>query len=672
MTKHPTYTTHLSDYLKYGMQENHSPFLKPKSRKMAKALPIKLALTSAFLLLAAFILSLPTWHPNFATSLLVLVYFISGTPALIDAFEDLSKLKINIDILMTFAAFSSLALGNGFEGGLLLVLFDISRTLEGYVTQKAHSTLHTLKQLAPEKAQAKSREGKYWKELNIQDIPEGWLIRIHSGQLIPLDGVVVEGQSQVALKHLTGESTPIDIGIGSKVYAGSENLDGALIVQTENIATKSTLSRIIEMISEAQESKPQLQRWFDNISDLYAKSIMLLCGLIALFYPMISSMSYFGTKGSIYRALSFLIAASPCALIIAVPIAYLSALNASARRGILLKGTTTFDALAKCRAIAFDKTGTLTKGQLQVESIQNFTHEGEVGSFFWPKHASWLLSMQTRTTHPIAHSLTRYLQEQAVVETSVQQFQTVQGKGLFAQFLENLEGKEQKIDCVVGNLDFIQEFSGQAVGENVVKHVKELQENLSTVVLLYSQLGISVIGLKDMIREEVKSMLKELKQRGISPWMLTGDHEKNARFVGGELGIKHVLYDLKPKDKLQEIERLSVNQSVAMVGDGINDAPALAKAHVGIAMGTIGSGAATYAADVILLHDEIAHLPWLFSKAKQTQKIVMQNLSLALIAIILASAGALAGVIPMWLAVLAHEGGTIIVGLNGLRLLSSK
>jgi Zn2+/Cd2+-exporting ATPase len=349
------------EFFASGKEESISPFLTKKSRAFGKNLSIRSASGASLLLALAFAVSFHS--PPLSHLFLSFVYFLVGVPALIAAISDLKNLEINIDLLMTLAAFVAVFIGSGLEGGLLLVLFELSHGMEEAVSKKARSALHNLNNLAPKFAFLIDPSGNLY-EKAVRDIGIGDKVLVKNGEVVPLDGVVVTGESSVNLVHLTGESLPVPKAPGDPIPAGARNLEAALTVEVNRTSSDSTLARIIHLITQAHDAKPRLQRWLDQFGKRYATAVIGLTFLFALALPFILATSFFGHEGSVYRALAFLIAASPCALIIATPTAYLSAISACAKRGILLKGGVTLDALASCSSVAFDKTGTLTTGQL--------------------------------------------------------------------------------------------------------------------------------------------------------------------------------------------------------------------------------------------------------------------------------------------------------------------
>lgn len=645
------------EFFASGKEESISPFLTPSSKRIGKNLTLKSAFLSVFLLASSFTLSF--FNPGLSHFLLVLVYFFSGTPALIKAIEDLQNLEINIDVLMTLAAFLSILINSAMEGGLLLVLFELSGAMENAVIRKTKSTLFSLHQLSPKRAFVLDENGVIY-EKSIHDIQVGMQLLIKAGEVIPLDGKVIQGNSFVNLVHLTGESLPIPKTVGDEVQAGSSNLEGYLTIQVSRISSDSTLSRIIRLITQAHETKPKLESLFDRFSKGYATTIIGIFGLLALFLPHLFSIPYLGYEGSIYRALTFLITASPCALIIATPTAYLSAISSCAAKGILLKGGFTLDAIASCHAVAFDKTGTLTTGELELIDLKPL-----IGHFNADMALQVAASLEQNAVHPIAKAILKKAKAQGLELVPLEEFQALAGLGLKGSC--HIQGK--KIGCAIGHSSLIDQLIDPKLKEawNKAKHAHD-KETLSTSYLLLNQ-TVFAFRLQDSIRAQAKEAIVKLKRHIPKVVMLTGDHEDSASRVGKALGIPEVYSNLRPVDKLDKIALLDKEEGVLMIGDGINDAPALARASVGISMGQIGSATAIEASAAVFLHDDLSLIDWLFTKAHHTLHVVKQNLFLSCGVILLATTPAVLGFIPLWLAVILHEGGTVIVGLNSLRLL---
>lgn len=640
------------EFFASGKAETVSPFLRPRSRPWGKNLSLKSSLLAALLLFFAFILS---WiHPSASHLCLATVYFLAGTPALIDSLDDLRNLEINIDVLMTIAALLSILIGSGMEGALLLVLFAISGSMEEAVMQKTKSALISLRQMAPKMALYLDKNGDFYQKA-VSEITVSDRLLVKAGEIVPLDGRVVAGSSEVSLAHLTGENLPQPRHVGDEVPAGARNMEGSLTIEVTRTNRDSTLSRIIELITKAQDAKPRAERMLDRFGKYYAMSIMLLSLLFALCLPPLFGLPFLGHEGSIYRALTFLIAASPCALIIATPTAYLSALSCCARKGILLKGGAILDGIAACQAIAFDKTGTLTTGQLSCSAITPlFGNEGDALLI--------AASLEREVVHPISTALCAKVSGQSLLP--IRQFKSLPGFGLQAEV--ELGGRWQT--AYIGHADYIETKLPAPLLEKFKSWRKESGPKAAITLLLVED-RLTLFEFEDQLRKESAPLIEKLKKRGLNLLLLTGDHEESAKQVSDSLGLSHYLANLRPEDKLDKITELSKTAPLMMVGDGVNDAPALARAQVGVSMGKIGSATAVDASDVVMLRDELILLDWLIGQGKKTVRIVRENLTLALAVILIATTPALLGWVPLWVAVILHEGGTLLVGLNSLRLL---
>jgi Cd2+/Zn2+-exporting ATPase len=445
---------------------------------------------------------------------------------------------------------------------------------------------------------------------------------------------------------LTGESQPIAKTIGDDVPAGAGNLDGTLTIRVTRTSADSTVSRIIRLITAAQDAKPKVEQFLDRFGKYYATTIILLSLGFAIALPLFWNLPYLGPEGGIYRALAFLIAASPCALVLATPTAYLSAISSCARRGILPKGGITLDAVATCTTIALDKTGTLTTGRLTCTGVQQLSGAPLDRSLAIAIAAS----LERHAVHPIAEALTDYAKSKNIQTLPVENFRSIAGYGL--------EGTVASHPAIIGQREFIQEKSQATLPP---------ADKMATY--LYLQGSLFAFHFTDTLRVEAQQVVAELKKQNLRVIMLTGDHASSAQSVAQTLKIDEVFADLRPEDKLVKVTELVGQAPLMMVGDGINDAPALARATVGISMGKIGSATAVNASDIIFINDDIALLDWLYKKARQTRRILRENIALALGVILFATTPALLGWVPLWIAVILHEGGTLLVGLNSLRLL---
>jgi Cd2+/Zn2+-exporting ATPase len=644
----------LDEYFASGYEESENPFITSASRKWGSYVSLIGSISGALFLLAAYITSFISFP--LSSFFLVLVYFLTGTPALIHSLKNLFELNINIQVLMTLAALLSVLIGSELEGGLLLVLFALSEALEDMVTKKTKGALHTLHKLTPSLAYVVQSDGSVLPK-SVKEITLNMHILVKAGEIIPLDGVVFEGNSYLNLSHLTGEGVPIPKKPGDVVPAGALNTDGTLTILVTKTSAESTLAKIIKLITEAQETKPQIQRFLDRFGQRYATSVILLFLFFGAALPFIFNISYLGVEGSIYRALAFLIAASPCALIIATPTAYLSAISACARKGILLKGGVILDRVAKCKVLAFDKTGTLTTGRLTLAKIDIDGEDIEK-----EKALEIAAGLERAVVHPIAAAILSYCKEKKVSTCPIIDLKVLPGFGVEGYYQNGLEKKY----AIIGNAEFILQKI-QNKERIALLNEKLIHEGHVTTLLLIDQ-TLLIFHFTDEIRSDLTQTITSLKKQ-IDLVMLTGDHKENAAFVAKKVAIENVYAELKPEDKLRIVTDLAKSRPLMMVGDGINDAPALANAMVGVAMGEVGSASAVEASDVVLLRDDLAQIAWLLARSKKTVTIVHQNLTLALAVIFTATICSLLGFIPLWLAVILHEGSTVTVGFNSLRLL---
>ncbi len=651
------------EFFSSGRNATISPFLTSKSRRWAKDLSLRISIFSALLLIVAFTVSFFPSLQSLSLLLQVMIYFSVGTPALIDAVREISSFKINIDVLMVLAAFLAIFIGSSIEGCLLLVLFSISSAMENYVSMKAKSTLSRLSQIAPTSAQVLGANGKIV-EKSVKDIAINEEILIRAGEVIPLDGVIVKGASSVNVSHLTGEHVPMRVQEGMEVASGAVNVEGSLTVRVTKIGSQSTISRMIQLVYQAHESRPKLQSWFDRFGQKYSIIVISLSLFFALALPlMIPQLSYFSVAGSVYRALAFLVAASPCALIIAVPIAYISSINASARQGVLLKGGASLDALAKVKAVAFDKTGTLTSGELEcvcMTDLKGHLIEDQL------EILSVARALEQHAIHPIADALVNLANFHKVQSCELEDSRALPGLGIEAT--AQLRGS--KLPVAIGSISYISSKLPEAQAALLSKHDNS-QGHLVSAILIGEE--VFLLQFVDHLRPDVPNILKRLKKKlGLKTYILSGDNQLSVERIAKNLSVDQYFGALKPADKLRLVEGFSKQEGLAMVGDGMNDAPALARASIGISMGHLGNYMAHQVSEVVLMNNDLSLIENLIFKARKTIQIVKQNVWLASLIIVGVSIPALFGWVPLWLAVICHEGGTVLVGLNSLRLLRNK
>ena len=637
-------------FFEMGQEESVSPFLSEEGKRLSRHLALKKALVSAFALCFAWILQLMGFDAG-VPFLVSVIFLLVGSSALSAALDDIFLQRdVNIDVLMTVAAFGALAMGNPLEGSLLLVLYELSTSLEDFVTYKAKRSLLSLGELNPEKALCVAADGSFV-EKAVQDVEVGQVVLVRPGEIVPLDGVVVQGQAGCSLAHITGEDAPLLFSVGDSLASGAKVLEGSLHIRTEVTASQSTLSKLVQLITRARSQKPALAQLFDVWGRWYAISVLILSCSMMLFFFFFTQVPFLGVSGALYRALTFLITASPCALILAVPISYVSALGALVRKGVILKGGIVLDQLDGCRTVAFDKTGTLTTGCFHVTEFTKVS-----GAFSDAQALSLFASIEQYAVHPLAQAVVQYAKERNTAFVSCFDVQVEAGKGISCKVL--VDGA--MVPLAAGSRSFI----GYHGSYKIPSGSSEIWVSLGSDVLF-------VCFLKDTLRPESESVIHRLHAMGKRSLLISGDKEGNVQAVAVQLGIQNVYCEATPEEKLAHVSSF-LKEGLVMVGDGLNDAPALARATVGISMGAVSSASAREASDVILLRDDLVLIPWLFQKARQTRRVIRQNLACALLALMIGSLCAILGLIPIWCAVLLHEGSTLLVGLNSLRLLETQ
>ncbi len=647
-------------FFELGQEESSSPFLDEQAKRISRNLMLKSSMASACLLAFSGLLRLFVVEPWWPLPLAI-VYLLVGTPALIAAARDvIERYDVNIDVLTTVAAFGALVIGSPLEGALLLVLFALSGSLEDMVTLKAKSALCAIDEIAPTKASVIGQGGRFM-EKSVADVKVGESVAVRAGEVVPLDGLIRKGEALISMAHMTGESRPLFVGVDQVVLSGARVLDGFIEVQVQLLHGDSTVAKLIGLITRAHSTKPKLSVTFDRWGRLYAISVMLCAFFLLFFFPVVVGLPWLGDEGSIVRSVSFLITASPCALILAVPITYLSALGATARRGAILKGSMILDQVVKCGVVAFDKTGTLTEGFLALEEIVPLTQ----GSTFSEKEVlAFAAALERHAVHPIAHSIIEAFLIRNEPFPSVDDVHVIPGEGVRGVVV--IDGEKKSL--FIGKAE-VALRSVHANDPRCMIDEKRL-EGKAVAALSVPGYGAYLIVFGDRIRSESADVVARLKALDKRVMMLTGDGAKNAKMVGDSLGVDEVFSSLVPEQKLELISTLSHEKGVLMVGDGINDAPALARATVGVSMGQLSSASAREASDIVLLHNNLDVLVWIFEKALMTRHIVFQNLLIAGVAMTVGITGSLLGFFPLWMAVTIHEGSTLIVGMNALRLLA--
>ena len=580
--------------------------------------------------------------------LLLGAYAAGGAYTLRDAWESVRNRRFDIDILMIVAAAGAAALGAWAEGALLLFLFSLGHALEHMAMDRARKAIEALAELAPKTAMVQ-RVGKEI-EVPVESLQRGDRVIVKPGQRIPADGQVASGNSAVDQSPVTGESMPVDKQTGDKVFAGTINGEGALVVEVTKLAQESTLARMVKMVAEAQVQKSPTQRFTDRFEKIFVPVVLVGAVLLIALPPLFG----FPFAESFYRAMAVLVAASPCALAIATPSAVLSGVARAARGGVLIKGGVHLENLGVLTAIAFDKTGTLTVGRPKVTDVVAVSGD-ETGLL------TIAAAVESRSAHPLAQAVVTEAKGRGLSWREAGEVEAVTGKGLRAQF----DGKK----IAIGNVKM---FEGESVPDVVQKHATRLQTEGKTIMLIQADgQFLGVVALADTPREGVKQVLERLHQIGIRKTiMLTGDNEGVARAIASAVGLDEVKAGLMPEDKVKAMEELGQRYGqVAMIGDGVNDAPAMARATVGIAMGGAGTDVALETADVALMADDLSKLPFAVALSRASKRIIRQNLYVSLGVVALLIPATLFGWAGIGIAVLVHEGSTVVVVVNALRLL---
>jgi Cd2+/Zn2+-exporting ATPase len=599
--------------------------------------------------------------PYLSTVLYIIAYITGGAFGLKAGLESLRARTIDVDLVMVLAALGAAYVGQPFEGAMLLFLFSLSNVLQHYALGRTRSAIRSMMKLRP--SQAMVRRGNRAVAMPIEQINIGDHILVKPGERIALDGAVTEGASTVNQASITGESMPVSKEVGDKVFAGTINQNGYLEIGVTKLAKDSTIAKLIQMVEEAQSEKAETQRFIDQAEQYYAMGVLILTAL-AILIPVLVMQEPFNE--TIYRAMTIMVAASPCAIVISTPATVLSAIGNGARRGVLFKGGVYVENAATVKVIAFDKTGTLTIGEPQVTNV--------IPCEAWGGSEEDLLSLAAAVEHKSEHPLA-----QAVVEAAIKRhlpipdatdFQATTGKGVRAM----VNGRMLHI----GNRRYFPEFESINLGE-ASQFVKGLQNEGKTSVLVAQMDGqdqlamiLGVIAFADVLRADAAEVVQSLKEKGVEHVvMLTGDNKTVAHHIAEEVGVDDVYAELMPEDKVQVVNEVREKYGpVAMVGDGVNDAPALATADIGIAMGAAGTDVALETADIVLMSDDLHNIPYVIGLSRKTRQTLVINLAFALFMIVLMLAAIFWRDLPLPAAVIGHEGGTVLVSLNGMRMLT--
>ena len=579
--------------------------------------------------------------------LLVATMILSGYSIAEIGIRNLLRGNININLLITIAAVGAYAIGHLEEGAAVVFLYNIAEKLEEYAADRARNAIEALVELKPEVAILK-RNGEEL-EVPVDTVMPGDVFVVRPGDRMPLDGVVIDGSSSVNQATITGESAPLLKFSGEDVYAGTINIDGYLEVRVKKMSDETLLARILQLVEEAEDRRSPTEAFVDRFARYYTPAIIVSAVIVALVPPVILNEPF---SDWVYRSLVMLVIACPCALAISTPVAMVSAIASASRNGVMVKGSTYIEAVSNTKAIAFDKTGTLTMGELEVtDIIAEGMDEKEV--------LRRAVSLEAKAEHPIARAIMQKAKELGVEASETTDFKAYIGRGVEACIDDKT--------CCIGNLRLFDELK-IAPMDGVVDG---LEAQGKTVVLVSEDdCAIGAIALMDRVRERAEETVHELTDMNIKVEMLTGDNEATAKAIAAKLGVTSYKAQLLPDEKVTAIESLREKYgTVAMVGDGVNDAPALATANVGIAMGVIGSDVALETADVALMEDELSRILYLVKLSRSTMSRIKENIALSLLVKLGVALLAFLGYVSLWAAVAVGDMGlSLTVILNSLRL----
>ncbi len=579
-----------------------------------------------------------------------LAILIGGNTLFIKGFKNLSRFNFDMSTLMTIAIIGAALIGEWGEGATVVILFAISEALERYSMDKARNSIESLMDIAPNEAFI--RHGTEERLIPVEDIQVGDIMIVKPGQKVAMDGIVIKGSSSINQASITGESVPVSKTIHDEVFAGTLNEEGLLEVRVTKRVEDTTIAKIIHLVEEAQAERAPSQAFVDRFAKYYTPAIIVLAMLIAVVPPL-----FFGANWNdwIYQGLAALVVGCPCALVVSTPVAVVTAIGNAARHGVLIKGGIHLEEAGSLNVIAFDKTGTLTKGTPSVVDLISFDNKEE----------KWLMltaAIEKGSQHPLASAILKKAEGLPYQHVIIEDFQSITGKGLMAK----IDGEIY----YVGSPNFFEEINRNFIQEKQEK-IDALQNKGKTVIIFGTEAKILLlIAVADELRESSRAVIQKLHKIGIEKTvMLTGDNQRTADAIGKDVGVTNIDADLLPEGKLSAIHKLqSIHGKVGMVGDGVNDAPALAASTIGIAMGGAGTDTALETADIALMSDDLNKLPYTIHLSRKALRIIKQNITFSLAIKALALLLVVPGWLTLWIAIFADMGATLLVTLNSLRL----
>ncbi|WXJ95661.1 Cadmium-transporting ATPase [Neomoorella carbonis] len=568
------------------------------------------------------------------------------------AWYSLPRLDFNMSVLMTIAVIGAAALGEWEEGAAVAFLYSVSEMLESWTMGRVRRSIRALMDIAPRAARIRRQAGEEI-EVPVEEIQVGDVMIVHPGEKIAMDGRIIKGVSAVNEAPITGEAVPVAKGPGAEVYAGTLNTHGSLEVEVTKLVRDTTIARIIHLVEEAQARRAPSQAFVDRFAAVYTPIVLALAAGIVLVPPLLLGYPW---GPWIYRGLALLVVACPCALVVSTPVAIVSAIGNAARNGVLIKGGVYLEQAGALTAVAFDKTGTLTKGEPTVTDII------PLGRLAEEELLQIAASLEARSEHPLAQAVVKAAEARGLTIKPAEDFNALTGRGA--------RGVVSGRTVYIGNLGLFTELGMET--KAVAGRVRLLQEEGKTaMVVATAEDFLGIIAVADEVRETSAAAIAALKRSGIRRTvMLTGDNETTARTIASRVGVDEFRAELLPQDKVKAVQELLQQYGkVAMVGDGINDAPALATATVGIAMGGAGTDTALETADIVLMADDLTRLPFTIRLSRAALGVIRQNIGFSLAVKAMAVAAVFPGWLTLWLAILADMGASLLVTLNGMRLL---
>lgn len=634
----------------YEPKEDKVPFYKKHSTLIYSAV----FMTLGFLSMAV------NGNDNIVTAVLFITSMIvGGTSLMKTGFQNLVRLEFDMRTLMTIAVIGGVLIGEWAEVAVVVILFALSESLERFSMDRARESITSLMDIAPNEALIRRHNEEM--SVHVNDIDIGDIMLVKPGQKIAMDGVIVDGSSSINQAAITGESVPVEKHKEDEVFAGTLNEEGFLEIKITKLVEDTTIAKIIHLVEEAQGERAPAQAFVDKFAKYYTPAIMALAALVVVVPPL-----FFGAAWGpwIYQGLAVLVVGCPCALVISTPISIVSAIGNAAKKGVLVKGGIYLEEIGAIDAIAFDKTGTLTKGVPVVTDFEMINRQTDENRML-----SIITALEYRSQHPLASAIMNKAngENMSYSDVTVEDFSSIMGRGI--------SGKIDGTYYYVGNARLFSELSGMRFSDEIKNTISLLQEQGKTVMLAGTKNSIeTIIAVADEVRETSRDTLRRLHDAGIKETvMLTGDNQSTANAIGEQVGVTNVKSELLPQDKLEVIKQLkSKHKRVAMVGDGVNDAPALAASTVGIAMGSAGTDAALETADVALMGDDLNKLPFTIRLSRKTLNIIKANIAFAIGIKVLALLLVIPGWLTLWIAILSDMGATVLVALNSMRLMRVK